>query len=338
MVKPTVRWGIGGGWRIEEVELDAPGPGDVLVSIRVAGMCHSDEHEVTGDLPLRLPTIGGHEGSEVVEAIGPGVGSVSVGDHVGMMSDGRIAHRGKGWPVARFAQVGTFAERIPVHENSLVKVDDDLPFDVVALVSCSVGTGFGAAVERAGTRPGDTVAVIGIGGIGINAEQVARIVGAARVIAIDPIEFKRRQAMAYGATHSYSSVEDALASVPHLTSGSMCERVILATGVVRGDMVEPALDLTGKGGTLVITGLAPMLETDTQLDLFMLAMLNKELQGTIYGSMNPRAAIPRLLSMSRVGELKLDELITRRYRLVEINAGYPDMRDGKNIRAVIEFA
>ena len=367
--RAAVLWGIGEEWKIEEITLDDPKAGDVLVKMAYAGMCHSDEHAVTGDLPLGLPVIGGHEGSGVVEAVGPGVTSVAVGDHVsmsfipscgrckwcstgrqylcdegaklfdiGMMSDGREAHHCNGTPIGRYAQVGTFSEHILVSENSLVKVEPDLPLDVVALVSCGVATGFGSATERAGTKPGDNVAVIGIGGIGINAVQGAHLAGAKRVIAIDPVEFKREQAMQFGATHTYSSVEEALLAVPDLTWGEMCDRVVLSAGVVHGDMLEPALNLTAKGGTLVVTGLAPMLESDAQLNLFMLSMMNKEVKGTVFGSTNPRAQIPNLLSMYREGELKLDELITRRYSLDEVNQGYADMRDGKNLRGVIEFA
>lgn len=366
--RSAVLWEVGQDWSVEEVELDDPQQGDVLVSMRFAGMCHSDEHAVTGDLPLPLPAIGGHEGSGVVEAVGPGVTSLAVGDHVavsfvpscgrckfcstgrqyicddgaklfdvGMMSDGRHAHHCQGVPVGRNAQVGTFSEKILVSENSLVKVERDLPLAAVALVSCGVGTGFGAVTERAGTRPGDTVAVIGVGGIGINAVQGAHLAGAKRVIAIDPVEFKREMAMQLGATHVYSSVDEALLAVPELSWGEMCDRVILSVGVVHGDMVDPALALTAKGGTMVVTGLAPMVESDAKLNLFMLSMLNKEVKGTIFGSTNPRAAIPNLLSMYREGRLKIDELITRRYSLDEVNEGYQDLRDGKIIRGVIEF-
>lgn len=368
--RAAVLWEVGQEWQIEEIELDDPHAGDVLVKMVYAGMCHSDEHAVTGDLPLGLPVIGGHEGAGIVEEVGPGVTSVAVGDHVsmsfipscgrckwcstgrqylcdegaklfdiGMMSDGREAHKitRTGQAVGRYAQVGTFSEHILVSENSLVKVEPDLPLDAVALVSCGVATGFGSATERAGTKPGDNVAVIGIGGIGINAVQGARAAGAKRVIAIDPVEFKREQAMQFGATHTYSSVEEALLAVPDLTWGDMCDRVVLCAGVVHGDMLDPALNLTAKGGTLVVTGLAPMLESDAQMNLFMLSMMNKEVKGTVFGSTNPRAQIPNLLSMYREGELKLDELITNRYSLDDVNQGYVDMREGKNLRGVIEF-
>jgi S-(hydroxymethyl)glutathione dehydrogenase/alcohol dehydrogenase len=367
--RAAVLWGVGEEWKIETIELDDPKAGDVLVKMAYAGMCHSDEHAVTGDLPLGLPVIGGHEGSGVVEAVGPGVTSVAPGDHVsmsfipscgrckwcstgrqylcdegaklfdiGMMSDGREAHKVNDQGVFRYAQLGTFSEYILVSENSLVKVEPDLPLDVVALVSCGVATGFGSATERAGTKPGDNVAVIGVGGIGINAVQGAHLAGAKRVIAIDPVEFKREQAMQFGATHTYASVEEALLAVPDLTWGEMCDRVVLSVGTVHGDMLEPALNLTAKGGTLVVTGLAPMLESDAQMNLFMLSMMNKEVKGTVFGSTNPRAQIPNLLAMYREGELKLDELITNRYSLDEVNQGYADMREGKNLRGVIEFA
>ena len=366
--RAAVLWGVGEDWKIEDVELDDPKAGDVLVKMKIAGMCHSDEHAVTGDLPLPLPAIGGHEGSGIVEAVGPGVTSVAPGDHVaisfvpscgrcyycasgqqyicdngaklfdlGMMSDGRNAHHCKGQPVGRYAQVGTFSEYTLVNESSVVKVDNDLSFEAVALVSCGVGTGFGSVAERAGTRAGDTVCVIGIGGIGINAVQGAKVVGAKRVIAIDPVEFKREKATEFGATDTFASIEEAQAALPELTWGRMCERVILSPGVVHGDMIEPALNLTAKGGTLVITGLSPMMEMDAKLNPFMLSMLNKEIKGTIYGSTNPRAAIPTLLAMYRQGVLKIDELVTRRYSLDQINEGYEDMRAGKNLRGVVAF-
>jgi NDMA-dependent alcohol dehydrogenase len=370
--RAAVLWEVGTDWSIEDVELDDPRATDVLVRMESAGMCHSDDHARTGDMPMPLPIIGGHEGAGVVEAVGPDVTRLAPGDHVavsfvpacghcrwcstgrqyicdsgaklfnvGMMSDDRLAHHvtrnGERVPVGRYAQVGTFSEQILVNEDSLVKVDDDLPADAVALVSCGVATGFGSATERAGTKPGDDVAVIGVGGIGINAVQGARVAGAQRVIAIDPVEFKREQAMKLGATHAFASVEEAAGAIGELTQGVMCDRVVLAAGVVHGDMVEPALGLTSKGGTLVVTGVAPATESDAQLNLMMLSMMNKEVKGTIFGSMNPREAIPRLLSMYREGVLHLDELVTRRYSLDEVNQGYADMLEGRNIRGVISF-
>jgi S-(hydroxymethyl)glutathione dehydrogenase/alcohol dehydrogenase len=252
-------------------------------------------------------------------------------------SEGERSHTIGDKEAARFAQLGTFSEKILVSQDSLVRVEPDLPLDVVALVSCGVATGVGSAVHRAGVRAGQNVAIVGIGGVGINAVQGAAISGAKRVIAIDPVEFKREKAMEMGATHTYSSIDEALLAVPELTWGELCDSVIMTPGLITGDMIEPAINLVAKGGNLVVTALAGMIENDVQLNLFMLAMMNKSVLGTVFGSGNPRADIPELLSMYREGVLNLDGLITNRYSLDDVNQGYQDLRDGKNIRGVIEF-
>jgi S-(hydroxymethyl)glutathione dehydrogenase/alcohol dehydrogenase len=367
----AVLWGPNQDWKIEELVLDDPGPGEIRVRTAVAGMCHSDEHVVQGDMPIpHFPFVGGHEGAGEVVEVGPGVTSVQPGDHVAMSfipscgrckwcstgrqnlcdegaklfdthmmtrTEGTHSHMIGETEAARFAQLGTFSEQLLLSENSVVKIEPDLPFDVAALVSCGVATGWGSAVHRANVQPGDNVAVIGVGGVGINAVQGARMAGAKRVIAIDPVEFKREKAMEMGATHTYSSIEEALLAVPELTWGDMCDSVILVPGVVTGDMIEPSLSLVSKGGSLVVTAIGNMFESDVTMNLFMLSMMNKEVKGTVFGSGNPRADIPALLSMYREGELKLDELITNRYSLAQVNQGYQDMRDGVNIRGVIEF-
>lgn len=369
--RAAVVWGAHQEWKVEDLVLDDPGPGEVLVDTAFAGLCHSDEHIVTGDMPVPFfPFIGGHEGSGVVREVGPGVTAVSVGDHVAMSfipscgrcrwcctgqqnlcnegnklfdlqmmtrDEGSSSHKIGDNEAARFAQLGTFSEQLLVAESSLVKIEPDLPLDIAALVSCGVATGWGSAVYRANVTAGDNVAVIGIGGVGINAVQGAAMSGAKRVIAIDPVEFKREKAMEMGATHTYSSIDEALLAVPDLTWGDLCDAVILTPGVVTGDMIEPALNLTAKGGTVVVTALAGLMENDVTLNLFMLSMTNKSVKGTVFGSGNPRADIPLLLSMYREGVLKLDELITSSYTLDQVNNGYEDMRAGKNIRGVIGF-
>lgn len=367
--RAAVLWQIGQDWKVEEIDIDAPRTGEVLVKTKVAGMCHSDEHVVTGDMPMpHYPCIGGHEGAGEVVEVGDGVRSVAVGDHVsmsfipscgrckwcmngksnlcdlgaklfdvGMMTDGRMAHHVGDTNLARMCQLGTFADYLLVSEDAVVKVEPDLPWHAVALVSCGVATGFGSAVHRAAVEPGDTVAVIGVGGIGINAVQGARIAGAKRIVAIDPVEYKREQAMAFGATHTYASIEEAAGPINEITWGEMANKVILSPGLMKGEMIQPALDLTAKGGTCVVTGVASMFESEATLNSFMFAMMNKELKGCLFGSGNPRFDIPNLLSMYREGILKLDELVTRRYTLEQINEGYQDMRDGKNIRGIIEF-
>ncbi|MEO6651905.1 MAG: NDMA-dependent alcohol dehydrogenase [Ilumatobacteraceae bacterium] len=370
--------GVDRPWTIEEIEVDPPKAGEVLVRWTHAGLCHSDEHLVTGDfvpppeamehmgIESIFPIIGGHEGSGVIAEVGPGVTSVAVGDHIsasfvpscgrcrycsrgqqnlcdagsgaflaGMITDGTSRHRTNDGDIALFAKLGTFAEFSCVAESQVIPVDADLPLAVVALVSCGVATGWGSATVRADVRPGDTVVVVGIGGIGINAVQGAAMAGAKRVIAIDPVEFKREQAMEFGATHTYASMEDAVAPVMEMTMGQMADAVIMTPGVLHGDMMKLGTGLAGKGGTIVVTAIAPMSQTESSVNLFELAMWQKEIKGTIFGSLNPRADIPNLLSMYQAGTLKLDELITCTYPLDEINVGYQAMRDGENIRGVI---
>jgi Zn-dependent alcohol dehydrogenase len=216
-------------------------------------------------------------------------------------------------------------------------VDKDYPFPAVALVSCGVATGFGSAVQRAEVKPGDTVVVIGVGGVGANAVQGARMAGAARIIAVDPVEFKREKAQELGATHAAKSMEEAFPMVQEMTAGVMADKAIITVGRIDGDMIAPAMALVSKTGTVVVTAMGSMAQTDAKLPLFELAMFNKEIKGSIYGSGNPRSDIPRLLSLYRQGKLKLDELITKTYTLDQINEGYQAMRDGKNIRGVILF-
>jgi S-(hydroxymethyl)glutathione dehydrogenase/alcohol dehydrogenase len=379
--RAAVLWGINQEWKIEEIDIDPPKAGEVLVNWKAAGLCHSDEHLVTGDMvppaevwPLMgiedfFPVIGGHEGAGVVVEVGPGVTSVQPGDHVsasfvpscgrcrycstgrqnlcdagigtfvgGMITDGTHRHFINGKPVTLMAKVGTFSEFACVAENSLIKVEADYPLECVALVSCGVATGWGSAANRAQVSAGDTVVVVGIGGIGINAVQGAKMAGARRVIAIDPVEFKREKAMEFGATHTFASMEEAMPAVGELTWGQMADKVIMTPGVMYGDMMQLGTALAGKGGTIVVTAVAPMTQTHSAVNLFELAMWNKEIKGTIFGSLNPRADIPRLLGMYRDGQLKLEELITKRYTLDEINEGYRAMRDGENLRGVIVYA
>jgi len=371
--RAAVLWNIGEDWKIEEVELDDPKSTDVLVKMKVAGMCHSDEHAVTGDLPLALPVIGGHEGAGVVEAVGDQVTTLKPGDHVsmsfipscgrckwcatgrqylcdegaklfnpGMMSDDRIAHHvkdpdGNMVPVGRYTQLGTFSEHVLVSENSLVKVDDDLPFGPIALVSCGVATGFGAATKRAGTQPGENVAVVGIGGVGINSVQGAAIAGAKRVIAIDPIEFKREKAMEFGATHTHASIQDALAALGDTTWSRGFDKVIMTCGVGNGDVLGEAFWLGGKRSKIVVTNIHPVGEASIAIPAVFLTVFEKQLIGSLFGSGNPRKDIPRLLELYTQGQLDLDGLVTNTYTLDEINKGYDDMNSGKNIRGVMIY-
>ena len=193
----------------------------------------------------------------------------------------------------------------------------------------------GVGDQRADVQVGDTVVVVGIGGIGINAVQGAAMAGARHVIAVDPIEFKREKAMEFGATHTFASMEEAFPAVQELSWGMMADKVIMTPGVLHGELMALGTQLAGKGGTIVVTGIAPMTQTESSVNLFELAMWNKEIKGTIFGSLNPRTDIPKLLGLYRDGQLKLDELITETYTLDQVNDGYQAMRDGENIRGVI---
>lgn len=370
----AVCWAEGGDWEIEEVDLDDPGPGEVLVKMKYAGLCHSDEHVRLGDLSVTdpssgdviagpCPMIGGHEGAGIVEALGEGVSEFEIGDHVSASfipscgrchycSTGRqnLCDRGAetmsapprntaadGTKLPGMAGLGTFAEHMVVDKDSLVKVGDWYPLDAVALVSCGVATGYGSAVNVAEVKPGEIVAVIGCGGIGMNAVQGAAAAGASVVVAIDPVEMKREFAQSVGATHSASSIEEAMELVRELSWGRMADKVIITVGDAKGEMFDPALALTGKGGVLTLTSLSHILQRDIKLDTFNLAMMQKQLRGNVFGGCNPRADIPAILRLYEQGKIKLDELITKRYKLEEINQGYADMHAGSNVRGVIEF-
>jgi S-(hydroxymethyl)glutathione dehydrogenase/alcohol dehydrogenase len=313
-----------------------------------------------------FPFVGGHEGAGVVVEVGPEVTSLRPGDHVvgnwvpscgrcrscangrqnlcdaggnafvkGMVTDGTDRHFLHGEGALLFAKLGTFSQYATVGEISLIKLDPKIPFQAAALVGCGVATGWGSAVKRAQVAPGDFVIVVGIGGLGTAAVQGARIAGAETIVAIDPVPYKHEVALEFGASHAFSSMTEALEPVRNLSSGRMADKVILTPGVMHGELLAEALELTAKGGTVVVTAVTPFSETTASMSLTNLAMWEKELKGTIYGSLNPRADIPRLLSLYQKGQLKLDEMVTRTYSLDEINEGYADMKAGRNIRGVI---
>jgi S-(hydroxymethyl)glutathione dehydrogenase/alcohol dehydrogenase len=255
-----------------------------------------------------------------------------------MTTDGTARrHVGDEAPMAMM-QLGTFAEYVVAAERSVIKIDESIPFEAASLVSCGVATGWGSATVAAGTQSGDTVVVIGTGGVGMNAVQGARAVGANFVVAVDPVEFKRDSAKIFGATHSSPSAAEAIALVREITRGVMADRVVLTPGVLHADLIPLAMMMTRKGGTCVLTAVAPMNELMVPLVLTDMVYMAKQLKGALYGGLNPRADIPRLLSMYQAGVVKLDELVTRRYSLDEINEAFADMRDGKNLRGIIEFA
>jgi S-(hydroxymethyl)glutathione dehydrogenase/alcohol dehydrogenase len=233
--------------------------------------------------------------------------------------------------------IGTFSPYTVVNEASCIKIEDGIPLDKAALVGCGVTTGWGAAVNAANVQPGDTVVIIGLGGVGMNAVQGAAFAGARFVVAVDPVEFKRQKALEFGATHTAASMEEAAAVVGEITWGANADKAIMTVGVAEGHLIAPMMSLVAKGGRACVTAVAPISQEDVKLNLFDLTLQRKELVGCIFGNANPRRDIPRLLRLYAEGKLKLDELVTNTYSLDDINQGYQDMRDGKNIRGVIQY-
>ena len=371
--KAAVLREVGQDWSVEEIELDPPQSGEVLVKMVASGMCHSDEHLVTGDLAgatSPMPLIGGHEGAGIVMEVGPNVVGLEPGDHVvfgfipacgrcpscasghsnlcdvggaafptgRQISDGTARHHTKdGDDLGLMCLLGTFAEHTVVHESSCVKIDQELPLDRACLLGCGVVTGWGSAVYAAEVGPGDFVAVVGAGGIGSNAIQGAKLAGARVIAAIDPVEFKRETAMELGATHTYSSIAEAMEGLGDSTWGRGFDKVIMTMGVGDGDALGEAFQLGGKRAKIVVTNIHPTVEPSMAVPGAFLTLFEKQLIGSLFGSANIRKDIPALLELYTQGQLDLDTLVTNTYTLDEINQGFEDMRNGKNIRGVLLY-
>ncbi|WNG86878.1 NDMA-dependent alcohol dehydrogenase [Mycobacterium sp. ITM-2016-00317] len=368
--KGALIWEFNQPWTIEEIEIGDPVKDEVKIQMEASGMCHSDHHLVTGDIPMAgFPVLGGHEGAGIVTEVGPGVEGLEPGDHVvlsfipscgscpscqagmrnlcdlgAMLLQGTAVsdnthriHAKDGTPVIPMTLLGTFSPYMVVHKSSVVKIDPSIPFEVACLVGCGVTTGYGSAVRSADVRPGDDVVIAGIGGVGMGALQGALNAGARNIFAIDPVEWKRDQALKFGATHVYPDIGSAMMGVAETTQGRMASKTIITTGELKGEEIDNYLNITAKGGTCVVTAVANMASSDVTLNLSMLTLLQKNLQGTIFGGGNPHFDIPQLLSMYKAGRLNLDDMVTRQYKLEQINDGYRDMLEGKNIRGIIRY-
>jgi NDMA-dependent alcohol dehydrogenase len=363
----AILWGVNQPWSVEEIELDEPHAHEIKVSLTASGLCHSDDHCVKGDLMVGMPIIGGHEGAGIVEAVGPGVTRLKEGDHVvlafipacgycrwcssghqnlcdlgaqlmeGKPLDGEFRAHARGQGLRTMSLLGTFGPYVVCPEASAIKIDDDLPLDVAALVGCGVTTGWGAAVNLAKVEPGETVVVVGAGGLGTSAIQGARVSGAAMIIAVDPVEFKRETAMIFGATHTAPSMAEAMALVGDLTRGVMADAAVFTGSLVQAEDVGALLSLVRKGGRAVITSTANPSVQQVSLSLVEFVFFQKELKGNVFGGGNPFVEIPKLMNLYREGVLKLDEMVTKEYKLADINEGYADLLDGKNLRGLIRF-
>src|SRR5712692_2936951 len=346
---------------IEDVSLVKPGPREVLIKTSVAGLCHSDLHFLDGKYPYLFPVVMGHESSGVVEAVGDQVTYVQPGDHVvtclsvfcgecAYCTSGRPqlcqAHAGlraqdatprltrDGAPVFQFANLGSFAEQMLIHEHGLVKIDPEFPLDRAALLGCGVMTGVGAAMRTARVEPGSTVAVIGCGGVGLSAIQGAAIAGALRVIAVDMIPAKLELAKKVGATDTVdASKGDPVAAVKELGDGLGVDYSFEAIGLKV--TAEQAFAMLRPGGTATIIGMIPF-GTTIELNGFEF-LSEKKIQGSTMGSNQFRTDVPRYIEMYKQGRLKLDELMSNRITLDDVNEGFEALARGEVTRNVIMF-
>lgn len=351
---------------VEDVDLEEPGVGEVLVRLEASGVCHSDWNVVTGATPNPLPAVLGHEGAGVVEAVGEGVTQVVEGDHVvlswlpecghcrfclegrpvlcenafeamfdGTLPGGALRLSQNGAPLYHYSYLSTFAERCVVPEGCCVRVEPDVPFAVAALVGCGIMTGFGAAVNRARVEPGSSVAVFGAGGVGLSAVLGASFAGAARVIAVDPVPLKRELARELGATDVVDpAAADPVESIRELTDGRGADYALDTAGAP--GLVALAYEAVRRGGTVVAVGIPP-LDAEVRLPGPSLPREEKVVTGSFYGSCRPHVDMPRILGLYRAGRLPLDRLVSRTYPLDEVNEALAAMNAGEVARAVIAF-
>lgn len=362
-------WGVDEPWSVDEIEIDDPRRDEVTVRLEAAGLCRSDHHLTTGALPASgTPILGGHEGAGVVVAVGADVDDLAVGQHVvlacvpscgqcswcqaghpnlceraGSMHSGRSISdssfriRAKGHDVSAVSLLGAFSPYAVVHRASVVPVDPAVPFEVACLLGCAVATGWGAVTRSARVRPGDDVVVIGAGGVGMSAVLAAVVAGARRIIVVEPLEWKRDRALKSGATHAYPDTATAIMEVAALTGGFMAHRVIVAVGEPLGKDLDSWMILTGKGGRCVLAAIADTRSFDVTVHLALQVLMQKRLQGIVNSGGDLRHDVALLAAMYRVGRLDLDGLVTKSYRLDDINDGFRDMLAGNVIRGVIRY-
>jgi NDMA-dependent alcohol dehydrogenase len=345
---------------VEPLEVRSPRDGEVLVRLGASGVCHSDLHAITGDLVMPLPCVLGHEGAGTVEAIGSGVGRVRKGDHVVLnwvpycgscwycgsghqylCQDGYVkalaaeVFRRNGTTISQLAGVGSMAEYTVVPENACIPIDPDLPLDRACLIGCGVMTGVGAVINTAQVRPGQSVAVFGTGGVGLNVVQGAVLAGAEPIIGVDVNELKLGLAKKFGATHVVNaSATDPVSAIEELTGGRGVDYSFEVIG--RPEVMTQAFLAVRRGGKAVVVGVAPPTAM-ASVPAMLLALTERSLLGSLYGSANMSRDVPRLIGLYRAGRLKLDELITRRYKLPQVGEAFTALERGEVARGVIEF-
>ena len=362
-MRAAVLWSQGEPLSVEEVELSPPGPGEVLVEVKAAGVCHSDLHPARGDWKMRTPVVLGHEGAGIVREIGAGVTTLEPGDHVvfcwtpscgqcpscadhrpvlcdrldkttyrNKLPGGESRMRARDQALAPFLSTACFAQHTVVAQEGAVRVSREVSFDVLASLGCAVLTGVGAVTNAAKVPAGAIVVVIGAGGVGLNVVQGAVLAGSARVIAVDQQPAALALATTFGATDIVPAGDTAVAAIRELTRGRGADFVFDTVGFPA--TLTDALASSKKGGTVVVTGLS---RTDAQgsVALFPFVMQEKTLIGSVYGSGQPARDIPRLVAQFQSGALKLKELVARQYRLDEVNDALDALAAGAGARGVI---
>jgi len=352
------------------VQLDEPRQNEVTVRLVASGLCHSDDHRATGDFAgTGRIWCGGHEGAGVIEIVGPNTPGFEAGDHVvfsflpacgrcrpcargqqQLCDLGRFIGRGgrfedppsyrmrlDGEPVEQMSGLGAFSERTTVSVHSVCKVPRELPLRSLCLLACGVSTGWGATVNAAGVRPGDTVIVMGMGGIGTAAVQGAAHAGADHIIVADPSTFKRDRSTTFGATDAVATIDEAAELARSYTNGQGADSTIVSVGVLTASHVAEAIKSIGKGGTVALVSVGANGSLPLPFGATRFNMLQQTIKGVIFGNWSPFQSIPMLTAMYAQGRLQLDEMITRSYHLDEVAQGFRDMRAGKNIRGIVEF-
>ena len=361
MTKAAILETPGEGLVIGDVTLADPAPHEVLIDTKACGLCHSDLHFIDGAYPHPLPAIPGHEAAGVVRAVGSEVRSVSPGDHVvsclsafcgqcEFCVTGRLAlclggatrrgsddplriTRNGGEPVNQMLNLSAFSEQMLIHENACVAIDKDMPLDRAAVIGCAVTTGAGTIFNAANVTPGESVVVVGCGGVGLAAINAAKIAGAGMVIAADPLPEKRELAKVLGATHTIDAMAaDAAKQIIDMTGGG-AHYAIEAVG--RPASAELTVASLRRGGTAIILGMMPL---DCKVGLSAMDLLSgKKLQGAIMGDNHFPVDLPRLVDFYMRGLLDLDTIIAERIALDDINAGFDKMREGHSARSVVVF-
>ena len=349
---------------IQELNLAAPGPGELRIAIKAAGLCHSDLSVINGDRPRPVPIALGHEAAGEVVEVGPGVTDFVLGDRVvlafvpscgecpkclsgraALCEPGAAANTAgtllggerrwstaDGDPVNHHLGVSAFAEQVVVSERSAVPIPDDLPYEVAAVFGCAALTGAGAALNAAEIEPGQTVAVFGLGGVGLAAVMGAKLAGAGTVLAIDPIAAKRELAVELGAAHTFPGDSNTVSAIRELTGGG-ADRAIETAGSAR--VLESAYAATGRGGTTVTVGLP---NPDQRLDIQAVSLVAEEktIRGSYLGSADPREMLPLLFAHWTAGNLPVEKLISHRLTLDEINEGFDRLASGEAVRQIIQ--